>query len=690
MLSVINNNDSGAGSLRQAIADAVPGEEIQFAIIGSITLTSASLSIAKNLTITGPGANSLTIASGGAFRVFDLTAGIISISDLAIANGSDTDGAGIQSTTTLTLTNVILTGNMASNDGGGLHSNQTTTLDGCQFNGNVAGNNGGGLWSSGTVLQVNRTDFDSNVATADGGAIWNSGTATFAGDITDNEGGNAGGVLNGGTIEFIEATISGCTQSGVNDSITNNFGTMTFTRTTLSGNNLASSATVNNVFGTVIVNNSTISGNAGAYGLLNNSGAIAIANSTIVNNGFGIFQVSGSALTIYDTILAGNVGSDLISHTADVSSSGNNIFGTTTNPVTPGAGDQFGLNYAALVIGPLQNNGGPTFTHALLPTSPALDAGNNTGAPATDQRGQPRIIFGTIDIGAYEAAAPCVIFTGTLPGWISIVGNCLIGAPGTFRGTTKAEATAKAQAALDAFVAAAIAIGDLICNPFPSEEVYFDMNCPDGEDIEFTGSLPSWITVDVPNDRLVGAAGTYTASSQSAANAAAQSALDDFANAAIGDGDLVCASDVVIDWSDFSGKSCASDDDPSNFYHASTTSANATHVVIDGTASSNGNIVGCGVEATVINSVAVNVHWKWSGTCSGDGIDFCIGSAPNDCNILSDGFNPFAVGAGPFSLEGDFTFGITAGTSISINGAIFDDAGDPTATWTVELTITPI
>ena len=59
-------------------------------------------------------------------------------------------------------------------------------------------------------------------------------------------------------------------------------------------------------------------------------------------------------------------------------------------------------------LGPLQDTGGPTFTHALLSTSPAIDAGGNTGAPATDQRGFPRIVDGngdgtaTIDIGAFE------------------------------------------------------------------------------------------------------------------------------------------------------------------------------------------------------------------------------------------------------------------------------------------------
>jgi hypothetical protein len=70
--------------------------------------------------------------------------------------------------------------------------------------------------------------------------------------------------------------------------------------------------------------------------------------------------------------------------------------GTADNPIDP-------------VLGPLQDNGGPTRTMAPLVGSPALDAGDNTDAPPTDQRGAPRIAQGTIDIGAYEVqAAPTV------------------------------------------------------------------------------------------------------------------------------------------------------------------------------------------------------------------------------------------------------------------------------------------
>src|SRR5262249_41905117 len=67
-----------------------------------------------------------------------------------------------------------------------------------------------------------------------------------------------------------------------------------------------------------------------------------------------------------------------------------------------GTNDEFNISADQLRVGPLRNNGGPTLTHALLCGSPAIDAGDNTDAPPTDQRGFPRIVNGIIDIGAFE------------------------------------------------------------------------------------------------------------------------------------------------------------------------------------------------------------------------------------------------------------------------------------------------
>jgi hypothetical protein len=134
----------------------------------------------------------------------------------------------------------------------------------------------------------------------------------------------------------------------------------------------------------LIVNHSTVAGN------------MALAE------GGGIASVGG-ALLARNTILAGNTvsggsGPDL---NGVLTSLGHNLIGDTAGASGFVASDL--LNIDAL-LGPLQDNGGPTQTMALLPGSPAIDAGDNTDAPAYDQRGPgyPRIVNGKIDIGAFE------------------------------------------------------------------------------------------------------------------------------------------------------------------------------------------------------------------------------------------------------------------------------------------------
>lgn len=85
----------------------------------------------------------------------------------------------------------------------------------------------------------------------------------------------------------------------------------------------------------------------------------------------------------------------------NVNSLGNNLIGNSTGGSGFAASDLVNVNPQ---LGPLQNNGGPTETMALLPGSPAINAGDNANAPAYDQRGPgfPRIVDGAIDIGAFE------------------------------------------------------------------------------------------------------------------------------------------------------------------------------------------------------------------------------------------------------------------------------------------------
>jgi hypothetical protein len=117
-------------------------------------------------------------------------------------------------------------------------------------------------------------------------------------------------------------------------------------------------------------------------------------------SGGGLFNAG--TLRSRNTILAGNAATTTAPDVAgDLGSLGHNLIGNSTG----GSGfDVTDLRGVDARLGPLQDNGGPTFTHALLADSPAIDGGDNTGAPEWDQRGPGfwRIVNGFIDIGAFE------------------------------------------------------------------------------------------------------------------------------------------------------------------------------------------------------------------------------------------------------------------------------------------------
>jgi hypothetical protein len=109
---------------------------------------------------------------------------------------------------------------------------------------------------------------------------------------------------------------------------------------------------------------------------------------------------------LWNTIVAGNTHTGSPSDVdGSIVSNGHNLIGDTNGSSGWVASDLLNVDPN---LGPLQDNGGPTQTMALLPGSPAIDAGDNTDAPEWDQRGEgyPRIVNGTIDIGAFEVQAP--------------------------------------------------------------------------------------------------------------------------------------------------------------------------------------------------------------------------------------------------------------------------------------------
>jgi hypothetical protein len=485
--TVTSTADSGPGSLRAAISNAVPGETIDFAVSGVITLTSGELRITRNLILQGPGSATLAVQRSAVagtpdFRVFNVFLGTVTISGLTISNGRDAVGGGVHNEATITIRDCVISDNSATRAGGGINNVSTVTLSNCVIDGNAVSGAfteifGGGLHNAGTVVALS-CSITSNSVTGGagtscfGGGVNNDGTLavtnslieanrTVAGSDTDGVG---GGIFNQGTLTVQTTTVrSNLAQgsSGEGGGIGNGLGTLLLDRSTVSDNlavgqsEAGTGSGLLNGAGTVTVASSTISGNSASSangparggGLFNGLGSATLRHSTITANEVSGLTESGSGvdnplgvIESTHTILAGNENASDFSNgdLGTVLSTGHNLVGSTNGSVPPGPGDQFNVTAAALRVGPLQDNGGPTFTHALLCGSPAINAGDNTDAPPTDQRGFPRIFGGVIDIGAYEGdnTPPVITCSG------SVTSNC---APPTGRVLTLAVNVADAD-----------------------------------------------------------------------------------------------------------------------------------------------------------------------------------------------------------------------------------------------------
>jgi hypothetical protein len=227
-ITVTNTNDSGPGSLRQALADANGGDTIDFAVTGTISLTSGELVVDKSITISGPGADSLAVDGNAKTRVFHITSGrTVTISRLTVSNGRvfgfpDDIGAGIYNDhATLTVSNCTITANSADRSGGGLHNDHATlTLNNCAVSGNFGDNTGGGLYSDGSngsaSAQINSSIFLKN-SSFSGGAIFTngeSGTATL--EVTNSTLSQNSAIEGGGGItnDHSHVTLTNCTVTG--------------------------------------------------------------------------------------------------------------------------------------------------------------------------------------------------------------------------------------------------------------------------------------------------------------------------------------------------------------------------------------------------------------------------------------------------------------------------------------------
>ncbi len=338
-----------------------------FATPETINLTAdLVLSNSEGVTIEGPGAGILTISGGGTSQVFQVDQGATaSLSGLTITGGWAQGGGGLYNAGSTTLSDCTVTGNVAA-EGAGLVNRQKATLilDGCTISANYAEVSGGGLYNGGTATFSDCT-ISTNSASLGGGGMLGPGTAAFFGCTIDGNSApysSGGGLLSGGTIALTDCTISGNSAADGGGLYTYGSGTATLVFCTISGNSapygggLCDDGVPAGSSSNVVLTDSIIAGNT-------DSGGNSPANDI---GGPSAGAVKGS----YDLIGPGGSGGVLTTSgdTGNIALAGNETAG----------------------LGALGDYGGPTETMALLPGSPAIDAGAIADYPGTFDPDQHR------------------------------------------------------------------------------------------------------------------------------------------------------------------------------------------------------------------------------------------------------------------------------------------------------------
>jgi hypothetical protein len=504
------NDDGGAGTLRGLISASVAGDTINFSVTGTITLN-GELVISRSLTIIGPDAPGITLSGNGGSRIFNILTNSpdkVVLSNLNIvhgrnagADGSENTGPGngmggaILNQASLTLTGCILSSNSATGGngsysdildpqdggngyGGAVYNIGTLCLNACTFNNNIAGGGigfanlhvgsggngyGGAIYSESsftffhglrlqaTFLTIANCTFNNNLAS--GGL---SGDA-YAGGLPGigSGGGGGGAILNHGGLFMTNCTLTANSAAGASGVDLGNSGGSGL------GGAIWNDQQINiiNLLDCTFSGN-TVSGGDGGDNEISGNGGSALG-AGIFDSGKGIYL---NNIIANNNATAGQGGYDFDnsqgsngSVTGDldgtISSLGHNLIGATDGSSGWMSSDLTGILGSPLnpLLGPLQNNGGPTYTMALLPTSAAIDAGDDSVSATitTDQRGFPRITGAHVDIGAYEfnqlagaSYAGLVTSTPNLLGYwrfdpVFQANSCVNGYTGTLEGNAQ-------------------------------------------------------------------------------------------------------------------------------------------------------------------------------------------------------------------------------------------------------------
>jgi CSLREA domain-containing protein len=448
-------SDNVGGGRGSGIANA-GGATLYVANGGNIFIEDCT--ITGNIAHTTGHISPVAYEGGGGLRI--QTGSMVTITRTLVARnsvdnelGSNAFGGGIYiNAATASISDSQIIDNTADGAGGGIvHMSGLMTLVRTEIAGNSATDHGGGIYSVGQNLNISDSDISNNTGGNGGGIVVNNLNITHS-TISNNHAlgsaripllfpGRGGGILAAGSatrIQIVECVIEN------NTAVDAGGGIYAFR-----GLELVDSLVANNegsVGGGVwvkdgVISQSTISANRAIIGGGIYADNAVVKYSTVALNmssslGGGIF-VAGTPLTLSHVIVGRNSGTNpeitgvlgsVVTATYSLIRS-NTGSGLAEAPVgSPDVqGNLIGGPIYGVIdprLGPLADNGGPTKTHALLPGSPAIDAGLSTsvgganGVPLFDQRGAPfaRIAGGRIDIGAYESQPAAGLFNADFDG----------------------------------------------------------------------------------------------------------------------------------------------------------------------------------------------------------------------------------------------------------------------------------
>jgi predicted outer membrane repeat protein len=433
-ITVTNTNDSGPGSLRQAILDAngTPGADvIQVTAVGTIALLSPLPVISEETTIQGPGANHLAVDGGNSFRVLESTAVTLTIADLTVQHGHPTsgEGGGIRSMGPLTLTNVAVLSNTSPIQGGGVYADGKPYIVNGRFQNNQSlGSIGGGLMSPSRVF-ISGTTFISNSSPGQGGGALVHTYSTIVNAWFENNRSllaNGGGLYASGVVTLTNSTFISNTAFGDGGAVLA-FGQASVYGSHFINNQSSDQGGAMYVGSFLVIKQSTFIDNrggrggalfhggyptrfenslfarntatlAGAHLFLNGPASIDIVNVTMVGTGSGGgtgIHVVNSSVALTNTIIA--------SHTIGI----DNLNGSVSQDYNLFYGN--GVDTQGVVTGGVHNiSGSPGFidlaqnNYHLGAGSAAIDAGTDT-AVTEDYDGEIRPLDGGVDIGFDES-----------------------------------------------------------------------------------------------------------------------------------------------------------------------------------------------------------------------------------------------------------------------------------------------